>query len=846
MIVKNTKVVPTILTTTLLVSAIPSPIEAINLTNEESELFLSEEVVCTQEQTEKNTLPTPTSDTKSTEDEYAVIPDQNLLIALNDVVLKKGKVTTPILISELNNSGSTTVNLNSRNITDLTGIEHLVNIKTLYLDSNKIQNLSPLASLGNLRDLSIHSNQISDVTPLAGMTSLKSLTINSNQISDIAPLASLDLTSLTINRNKIEDLTPLAGLVNLTSLSLYSNQISDLTPLAGLVNLSTLHLHNNKITDISALSGMVKVKNLYLENNQIENIDALAGMVDMSYLTIQKNKVEDISALSEMKAMKTLILRENNISDLTPLSELKALTSLNLVNNPISDVGPLTGLENLVSLSVYWTQLEDLTPLAGLVNLSTLHLLGNKITDISPLAGLVNLTTLHLYDNQIENIDALAGMVKMKSLHLYNNKIEDVSPLAGMTQLTDLRLQNNKIKEIDGLSELTALTNLDLTRNQIVNVSPLEKLVNLKSLSMYTNQIEDISALAGMTQITDLRINGNKITDISALSGMTKLTTAYLYDNRIQDISPLLKTPAKTVDLTNNHIYDVEQGRQAAARFGASKLTRNFLPKDEFPNQSYFVLPSSVEIGVGGIYTIPIQFKSALSPAITEFYWPTKAHSPNGATKVNDITFTGLTVTASETAGVDLLEVELIPGQTQIVEIHSRIPITTAEFELTTKITSGLLSLKTNVVGPIDLGTVDLNSGEIKASANLGEFTIEDYTGLGEGWNLSVSANRLSSGNLTLPANSLFIDTTGLMHDSKDGQGSVSIASDLLYIDDGSSHLIAEAVENNGLGKHILEFQNDSLRLEVSPEEFPNGQVVDNEDGNTYTTTITFTLTQGI
>lgn len=170
---------------------------------------------------------------------------------------------------------------------------------------------------------------------------------------------------------------------------------------------------------------------------------------------------------------------------------------------------------------------------------------------------------------------------------------------------------------------------------------------------------------------------------------------------------------------------------------------------------------------------------------------------------------------------------------------------TTTEVEASVSVLPGSFNLVANA-GPIDLGTITLNSNKYEANADLGRFTVNDYTGTGEGWKFSVSADRLTSNALTLPANTLFIDTTGLTHDGSNGQGNVTVTTGKVFIDDGSSHILAEAAQGNGFGAHILNFKNGALHFELDLVDVEKGQLVDNESGNTYETTITFTLTKGI
>ncbi|HSV91645.1 MAG TPA: leucine-rich repeat domain-containing protein, partial [Desulfobacterales bacterium] len=186
----------------------------------------------------------------------------------------------------------------SAGISDLTGLQHAVNLSRLQLTASQVSDLSPLAGLTNLGTLNLHQNQVSDLSPLAGLTNLTWLGLSHNQISDLAPLAGLtNLRQLYLDNNQISDLAPLAGLTNLWDLGLRHNQISDLAPLAGLTNLTGLHLLGNQISDLSPLAGLTNLTGLNLSENQISNLLPLAGLTNLGHLFLSTNYISDLSPL---------------------------------------------------------------------------------------------------------------------------------------------------------------------------------------------------------------------------------------------------------------------------------------------------------------------------------------------------------------------------------------------------------------------------------------------------------------------------------------------------------------------------------------------------------------------
>lgn len=113
-------------------------------------------------------------------------------------------------------------------IKDISGIENLVNLKSLTLTYCQIEDISPLKGLNNLEELMLYDDNITDVSPLKGLTNLKFLELYGNQITDIGSLKGLiNLKSLDLANNRITDITPLKGLTKLESLDLYYNSIKE-------------------------------------------------------------------------------------------------------------------------------------------------------------------------------------------------------------------------------------------------------------------------------------------------------------------------------------------------------------------------------------------------------------------------------------------------------------------------------------------------------------------------------------------------------------------------------------------------------------------------------------------
>jgi Leucine-rich repeat (LRR) protein len=107
--------------------------------------------------------------------------DANLKTAVEEEL----GVTDPMAPDML---GLTYLDAGNMEIVDLTGLEHALNLVTLYLSSNQISDISLLSGLEHLTTLNLHFNQINDISYLSSLTNLTVLNLFANQVSDIDSL----------------------------------------------------------------------------------------------------------------------------------------------------------------------------------------------------------------------------------------------------------------------------------------------------------------------------------------------------------------------------------------------------------------------------------------------------------------------------------------------------------------------------------------------------------------------------------------------------------------------------------------------------------------------------------
>ena len=273
--------------------------------------------------------------------ESVYIPDPNLRAAIAEALRKEGTDTVPITLEKM--TTLTTLRASNRDIKDLTGIEHAINLEELWISENPVSDLSPLTGLTNFIGLHAWETSISDLSPLIGLTKLRWLDFGRSPVSDLSALEGLtSLRKLTFyDCGDLEDLSPLAGLTGLTRLAVGGNRsISNASPVAGLINLEHLDFHHDSISDLSPLAKLTNLKflNLY-DNRLVSDLSSLAGLTNLTQLRLHQNMISDVSPLSGLINLEILILRDNLISDISSLEVLPEHTHIDWLYNPGALVG---------------------------------------------------------------------------------------------------------------------------------------------------------------------------------------------------------------------------------------------------------------------------------------------------------------------------------------------------------------------------------------------------------------------------------------------------------------------------------------------------------------------------
>lgn len=480
----------------------------------------------------------------------------------------------PNTITPTDLAGITNLNLQSKNLTDLKGLEYFSNLTVLSINFNPIQNLdvSQNKKLENLYYEALSSHGIilngTGVLDLSQNNQLKYLRIVRCGLTNINLSNNLILETLDLSNNQLQEIN-LNYNINLRTLEIGSN-----TALSGTLDLSK----NRELTRISFsgnrqltglnLTGLNKLESLNVRVNGLTSID-LSTNVSLKTLIIDDNKLTalDVSALINIERIDA---QNNEIPELD-VSKNKVLDSLICYNNGMTKL-EVSGADSLTVLNCSMNELTliDVTQNNKLVTLSTYR---NPLENNQLLIGRAdNLTTLQCYENNLKTLD-VTGYPKLESFSCYNNEIKELD-LSNNTLLTTLNCSNNLLEDLN-LSNNLLLDTLDCSTNQLsslnitnlvvlryltANDNNLTSLINNRHDSLVTmrlsnNDFQSID-LTDFPALLTLELNNNYLNSIN-VSANILLSTLRIDNNNLAELNVSYCPNLSTLTAQNNHISDI-------------------------------------------------------------------------------------------------------------------------------------------------------------------------------------------------------------------------------------------------------------------------------------------------
>jgi Leucine-rich repeat (LRR) protein len=342
---------------------------------------------------------------------YVLIPDSNFEQALIDLGIDSNPVIDGrVLKSDV--ESVTSLDVSSKNIADLKGIEAFTALESLDCWSNQLTSLD-LSNNTALSYLDCGDNQLTSLD-LSANTALETLWCDGNQLTSL-DVSNTALSYLTCGGNQLTSLDVIANTA-LETLWCDGNQLTSLD-LSANTALRSLQCYSNQLTSLNVANGNnINFTTLRAQDNsnltciQVDDaaysnanwvgagffFDAQTAFSEDCYVNISDSNFEQI--------LINLGIDSNPVIDGKVLrSEVEGVTSLNVSSRNISD---LTGIEAFTALEELYCQFNQLTSLDLSANtaLNILSCIENQLTALNVSNNLL-LSQIKFNNNQITSLD---------------------------------------------------------------------------------------------------------------------------------------------------------------------------------------------------------------------------------------------------------------------------------------------------------------------------------------------------------------------------------------------------------------------------------------------------------
>ena len=483
-------------------------------------------------------------------------PDANFRAAL----ASKLRISEGDEITEAKIAATTSLNVQSKSLSDLTGIEHFTALTELNCCFNQLTELN-VSSCTALTLLYCYDNQLTalDVSKNTALTELRCF---ENR-----------LTSLDVSQNTA-----------LTGLNCNDNQLTSLDVSSKNTALERLNCRANKIKskEMDALVEslpMVESGKFYVINTKYKNE---GNVCTKSQVGIAKGKgwtVYDYNGGNSQEyegsedAAESLLLNAENFPDANfraalasilgisegdeiALEKIMKTTYLDVSSKSIAD---LTGIEHFTALTYLYCFLNQLTSLDVSKNTKLKNLVchRNQLTALD-VSKNVALTQLICWQNQLTSLD-VSKNTALTALYCDDTQLSSLD-VSKNTALIDLRCSNTLLTSLD-VSQNILLQTLYCYQNKITSLD-VSKNTALTELYCHENQLTSLD-VSGCTALTKMTCFSNKLTSLN-VSGCTALTNLYCYENQLTSLDVSKNTALVQFRCDKNQLTSLDVSKNTA------------------------------------------------------------------------------------------------------------------------------------------------------------------------------------------------------------------------------------------------------------------------------------------
>ena len=330
----------------------------------------------------------------------------------------------------------TKINVNSKEISDLKGIELFTALEELDCGSNRLTTLDLSKNL-NLEKLDCDGNQLTSLN-LANNTKLREVDCCGNSITELDVSKHINLTELNCSSNNLPSLD-VSKNINLKNLNCSSDSLMSLD-VSKNINLTELNCSGNNLSSLDTGDNS-DITSIDCSLNHLTQLD-VSSFKKLSKLDCHLNQLTELDvtgcgSLTDLDCSSNK-LTELDVKNNTELTELdcsyNSISSLNLNNNA-----------NLTKLRCTSCELESLD-LSGNQLLEDLYCEYNNMISLN-FANNASLVNLWCGYNNLEELD-LSNCEQLVSLSCYDNMLKKIDANS-CTKLENFYCSNNQLNSLD-------------------------------------------------------------------------------------------------------------------------------------------------------------------------------------------------------------------------------------------------------------------------------------------------------------------------------------------------------------------------------------------------------------
>ena len=219
-------------------------------------------------------------------------------------------------------------------ISDLSGIEQMKNLRILRLDGQQIEDITPILELENLEFLSLACNPVSSLDGLENLKNLKRLDVAYTNVEKLPDGMSVE--DYRANGSELRKIPDFGGLEDIYFSASDADRVSDVSNIGSAASYVHLHIDcmDAPADQINAgLKGIPIEEHLGLCDIQIDSLEELADIdVENLYeLHLGGSSVRSLDGIEHFEGIEELILEYcGGLTDLSQVNRLQSLKKLRI------------------------------------------------------------------------------------------------------------------------------------------------------------------------------------------------------------------------------------------------------------------------------------------------------------------------------------------------------------------------------------------------------------------------------------------------------------------------------------------------------------------------------------